>query len=1219
MFQQFKLSLVRFSLVSSAVLLAACSGGDGESQEKTLQQDDNAIIADTEFVFISRNSEKTVDATADKLQKSLSSDNTTPLDVVAPYEFEPGAKLMLRSSLDIEGQSVDILAAYFGSPDYDVKNLNTSYDGKTLLFAAHGPLDHPTDNTWNIYEYRFETGEVRRLIADDVIANAGQDTNPAYTKTQTVVFSTDRAAGNSDHPSDVTLPEDTEENCYKISPSEKPSLLHAMTLQGENIIQLTYGNHHDTQPASLKDGRVAFMRWSRSYELVPQCDLVLANTRSQTAAVNLFSSDYPAGIEAPANWSNSELCAYTQDTPFGPALASNHYSILRIAADGSELQRLYNTVDTGASDEAMLNLQELVQAENGQLITLLKHRYNGFLGGNVMELQSPNDVASGVVFANMSLEPVIADSVGLFPNQASLPGWYSAVAPYRDGSSRLLVSWAQCTEVDAGVSAFCRADSDANSIESAYGIWVYNPQTDSRLPVVKAKAGTEYTELALAQPHVGLDYPFAPYSEDYIEDVDGSRIVCDDPGVQPTPEPSIVPSYPPSPTPTPAPSIQPSVMPSVVPSIVPTIAPTVVPSVMPSVAPSITPTVTPSVVPSVMPSVTPSIVPSVTPSVTPTVAPTPTPSVTPSIAPPTPTPEPSSEPTPTVEPTPVPTSEPSVPPSAEPSIEPSAEPSVEPSVEPSAEPSVEPSVEPSTEPSAEPSAEPTPTPTPSPTPVNHAPTANAGLDQALETGVVAQLNGSGSTDLDGDPLTYSWYFVELPVTSSVTLADETSVTPQFTPDVAGAYIVALVVSDGTSESGVDTVSINVSLANTAPVADAGDDLSTSVGSSVSLDGSGSFDADGDALTYSWSLVSAPAESQVQLSDVSVMQPHVLVDTSGDYTFALVVSDGLAESSADTVVLSTSNAKPVADAGDDRTVDQEGMLTVDGSGSYDPEMQPLAFSWSLISTPDGSAAKLIAPESVATGIAVDLPGDYVVQLVVNDGEWNSEPDTVLITVNEPPACDMSGVDSRSFPVVIRDFKSSHPDFEYKIASDRGIVTEWLGEDGKPVYAHGRRGTETTNGPDAFASWYNDVEDVNLRLPMSLEIQRTPGTDIWTYENSAFFPIDDSGWGPTPGFEHNYHFTLESHLYFDYLGGEKFVFRGDDDLWLYINGRRAIDIGGVHGVQEKSIALDDVADQLGIEIGGRYSFDLFFAERHTVESNFMFQTSIVLSCEEPEAHP
>ncbi|MDC0670177.1 fibro-slime domain-containing protein [Nannocystis radixulma] len=211
---------------------------------------------------------------------------------------------------------------------------------------------------------------------------------------------------------------------------------------------------------------------------------------------------------------------------------------------------------------------------------------------------------------------------------------------------------------------------------------------------------------------------------------------------------------------------------------------------------------------------------------------------------------------------------------------------------------------------------------------------------------------------------------------------------------------------------------------------------------------------------------------------------------------------------------------------------------------------------------------------------------------------SLPDT---TGFEPPTCD---------PVMkatIRDFRTSHPDFETFSgdAAYEGIVQEDLGPDKKPVYAHPGATAQTT-GPAEFAQWYNDTPDVNMAFEIDIPLTEVqPGQ--FTYENNAFFPIDDQGWG-NEGNPHNFHFTTEIHTEFTYQGGEVFTFTGDDDLWLFINGKLAIDLGGLHPSLSDTIDLDQNAGYLGITIGQNYAMDIFHAERHTDQSNFRIDTSI-----------
>lgn len=189
--------------------------------------------------------------------------------------------------------------------------------------------------------------------------------------------------------------------------------------------------------------------------------------------------------------------------------------------------------------------------------------------------------------------------------------------------------------------------------------------------------------------------------------------------------------------------------------------------------------------------------------------------------------------------------------------------------------------------------------------------------------------------------------------------------------------------------------------------------------------------------------------------------------------------------------------------------------------------------------------------------------------------------------------------------IRDFREDHPDFEFELGVDPGIVLPQLGDDGKPVYDE-QGDHPTTNGRESFDQWFRDVPGVNAPIELSIQLVQGEG-GVWTFDDSAFFPIDGRGFGDE-GHPHNYHFTFELRTTFRYRGGEVFRFRGDDDLFTFINGRLAIDLGGVHGAMEAEIDLDARAEELGIEVGEVYPLDFFFAERHTTESNFRIDTTI-----------
>ncbi|HEY4159057.1 MAG TPA: fibro-slime domain-containing protein [Polyangiaceae bacterium] len=194
---------------------------------------------------------------------------------------------------------------------------------------------------------------------------------------------------------------------------------------------------------------------------------------------------------------------------------------------------------------------------------------------------------------------------------------------------------------------------------------------------------------------------------------------------------------------------------------------------------------------------------------------------------------------------------------------------------------------------------------------------------------------------------------------------------------------------------------------------------------------------------------------------------------------------------------------------------------------------------------------------------------------------------------------------------------HPDFgsHYCCGSPLGTVLATLGSDQKPVYNPANVAGDYTmsgvglTGPDAFAQWYNAAPSFNLAYLVGFHLVPAADGMSRVFASSEYFPVDGEGFGNLgdygdDGKSHNFGFTTELHTKFKYQGGEVFSFEGDDDLWVFVDNKLAIDLGGIHVAMPGSVMLD----ALGLTKGQVYALDLFNAERHPAGSHFKITTSL-----------
>ncbi len=279
---------------------------------------------------------------------------------------------------------------------------------------------------------------------------------------------------------------------------------------------------------------------------------------------------------------------------------------------------------------------------------------------------------------------------------------------------------------------------------------------------------------------------------------------------------------------------------------------------------------------------------------------------------------------------------------------------------------------------------------------NQKPKAVAEADQTVaKTGEPIHFDGTDSSDPDGSIASYRWDFGDGAAASTA------EATHAYSKE--GTYHVTLTVTDNLGAT--DSAGLQVTIkqqtyppANQPPVAKAGPDQTVQVGQSVTFDGSGSSDPDGEIASYHWDFGDGAAAS-------AAVATHTYSET-GDYTVTLTVTDNLGAMGSDTceveVKKQVQNRQPVADAGPDQTVKVNTEVQLDGTASSDPDGDQLTYAWEIAQLPEGSKAALNDPKLPKPTFNADKEGEYKVKLVVNDGELDSNPAEATIRAVPPVA-------------------------------------------------------------------------------------------------------------------------------------------------------------------------------------------------------------------------
>lgn len=457
------------------LVLSACGGGEGDDAGDTpggnigfgSGQDADPAVVDFPIAYVRRSLPVDEDGApmvfdARQLIDFAGGAELVLRDRASPTSLETSLTAEFVAALEAERAERDAIDET-GFPGVDIRDLSVSYDGEKLLFAMRLPplpdLEDEEQPTWNIWQYDIPSATLSRVIGSDLTAEQGHDISPAWLPDGRIVFSSTRQRRSSavlldeGKPQFQGLDEDGNEPAF---------VLHVMAADGSGIEQLTFNQSHDQDPSVLASGEIVFSRW-----------------------------DNAGGAEG--------------------------IHLYRIRPDGSGLQLLYGAgshfTGTDGSEVHFLEAQEM---PDGTIIALVRPFATDNYGGDLVLIDVANYVDDTQPVAAGNGVPQgpaqVAATINVVDTQAdpSPGGRYASVFPLFDGTQRLLVTWSQCrvmvtdpatqaTRIGPCTEALL-ADPTATAAPPLYGLWLYDRQTDTQLPILQPEEGLMYAEAVATQP-----------------------------------------------------------------------------------------------------------------------------------------------------------------------------------------------------------------------------------------------------------------------------------------------------------------------------------------------------------------------------------------------------------------------------------------------------------------------------------------------------------------------------------------------------------------------------------------------------------------------------------------------------------------------------------------------------------------------------------------------